>query len=695
MNKLFTFVVLLFFVHISYAQVLNDDCIFATPIPFTDNYCSDEAEFTNIGAQPDPEFIDATNQCVALKWANGVWFSFVPKKPAVLIRVFSVGYGGTMISPKIVLFKRCGEFLSCSPGKDVGVDEFVYDNLTIGQTYFIMIESAVGGEGTFKLCIDDFTPVKSPEGDCKDAVVLCDKSSFVVDFLVGVGENANEIPANICIGQEFASAWYKWTCDQPGSLTFVLVPNNNVPGQVSDDLDFAVFELPGGLDDCENKRLIRCMASGANVGANGQPLPLSNWASCNGPTGLAFGETDEVEPPGCPPGNNSFLRPIDMEAGKSYVLIVNNYSRSGLGFGIEFGGTGTFLGPEPDFEINANQAFECDKSVIITNNSQSETDPIISYSWSFGNRSIPERGEGEGPHEVIYESFGNKTAALTVETSRGCLVTKIVEFFVEACCQDTSTLSLDAQITDLRCYGLPEGRILGIGSGGAPEYEFSIDGEFYRLNPLFGDLASGNYRIYIRDIKGCMDTLDVFVDQPEELIADAGPDKTIELSESTILEGSYSPSYFDVSVSWTPDYNLSDPSILQPDANPYRTTRYLLTVVQDGTGCFATDEMTVFVNANRDLVIPNIFTPNSDGINDYFTAYNVKAAVEIEELKIYDRWGNLMYETRNIPLGDPRLGWDGKFKGQKVNPGVYVYLFKVRFLDDEVLPFAGDITVLR
>jgi len=105
--------------------------------------------------------------------------------------------------------------------------------------------------------------------------------------------------------------------------------------------------------------------------------------------------------------------------------------------------------------------------------------------------------------------------------------------------------------------------------------------------------------------------------------------------------------------------------------------------------------MTIYVNKNRKIRIPNIFTPNGDGKNDYFTAYNVKAAVEINEMFIYDRWGELIYKANRIPLGDIYSGWDGNFKGQKVNPGVYVYLFMVRFLDDEIIPFSGDITVIR
>ena len=240
-QKLITFstiisIIILICGNIAYGQILNDNCLFATPLPSSNNYCSPIGAFTNTGAKPDKEFPSGTMACVSLKWSNGVWFTIVPKQPAVLIRVLGFGNGGTMRSPKIVLFKKCDQYVTCSPGKDVGIDELVFDDLNIGQTYFIMIESSVGGEGTFSLCVDDFVPVKSPENDCRNAIVLCDKSPFVIDRLEGNGNDRNELDPNICIGGEFASAWYKWTCDVPGRLTITLNPNNNFANQISETM---------------------------------------------------------------------------------------------------------------------------------------------------------------------------------------------------------------------------------------------------------------------------------------------------------------------------------------------------------------------------------------------------------------------------------------------------------------------------
>ncbi len=686
----------------SNAQLLNDDCQFATPIPSSDNYCSKDGEFTNVGAKADLEFSQGTAACISLKWANGVWFSFVPRQPAVLIRILGFGNGGTMRSPKIILFEKCGMYLSCSPGKDVGIDELVFDDLNIGQTYYIMIESSIGGEGSFKMCIDDFVPVKAPESDCSKAVILCDKSPFVVNELEGNGNDRNELESNICIGGEFASAWYKWTCEISGRLTFTLTPNNNFPNQITDDIDFALYELPNGIDNCSGKKLLRCEGAGANTDAFGNVVPLSQWARCNGPTGLREGETDISEPGGCQGNNNNFVQPIDMVAGKSYVLIINNFSRSGLGFGIQFGGSGTFLGPKPDFEINNNKAFECDKSVLFTNKSTSDTDPIIKYTWNFGDKAVPNRSNGVGPFDISYQSFGDKTAALTVESSRGCTVTKILDFFVEPCCKDTSTLDVNAITTDLLCFEIPEGKILANGLRGAPEYKYSINGDVFRTNPLYGNLSAGEYLIRIQDQKGCVDSIFKTINQPPPITIDAGPDQTVELGNTTFLNGTYTSFNGVDTLLWTPSSDFEINGIANPEVFPKNTTTYTFTVV-DENGCTKEDMVTIRVNKEYKVYTPNIISPDGSGFNDFFNIWVSKGVKFVELLEVYDRWGNLVYRGVDIKApvqgdlitNDQQKGWNGEFKGQPVNPGVFAWRAQVRFIDEEVKNFAGDLTILR
>ena len=92
--------------------------------------------------------------------------------------------------------------------------------------------------------------------------------------------------------------------------------------------------------------------------------------------------------------------------------------------------------------------------------------------------------------------------------------------------------------------------------------------------------------------------------------------------------------------------------------------------------------------------MPNVISPNDDNINDIFTIYT-GAAVEIISISgsIYDRWGNLVFSSNENPFA-----WNGKFKDENVNPGVYVYALNIQYKVDgrEVSKtFTGDITVIK
>lgn len=679
-------------------QVVNDECRYATNIPDVANYCSGDAEFTNIGAQSDPVF---SHPCVSLGFKNGVWFSFTPRKAGILAKVFGSGNGGTIKNPKILIFEDCNTFKSCSPGNTTDYDELLDVDFTIGQVYYLMVESPIGSEGTFKLCIEEFSPIPFPESDCKSAVVLCDKSPFAVQNLTGTGDDKNEIEAGNCIESETQSVWYKWTCDTAGTLTFTLTPNDFINYQtVSIDLDFALYELPNGIDDCSNKKLLRCMASGANL-LNNSPAPLSQWSGCNGPTGLLLGDPDISETAGCQSGNNNFVKEIQMESGKSYVLIVNNFDHDGKGFSIKFGGTGTFLGPKPNFEINSNNKFECDKSVTVMNTSNSLTDPIVSYSWNFGDKSTPNRETGQGPFNVTYASFGDKIAALTVTSSRGCTVTKTLDFYVEPCCKDTSTLDVNAIGHDIICFGDSNGKIEARGISGAPEYKFNIDGGPLQPNPNFFNLAVGDYLVGIVDLKGCKDSVNVHVGMPELIVVDAGPDQEIELGDGTILEGTYTPMKDNDMISWSP---LSTPSdSLRLHVMPYNTTTYTM-IVTDSSGCVGQDMVEIRVIKNLNLFAPNIFYPDSRQNNNFFNVWGTKGVDKILILEVYDRWGNLVFQGTDGQISSNGTiyyrnrhdsGWNGRFKGQDIVAGVYAWRALVSFLDGTEKNYSGDITLLR
>jgi hypothetical protein len=691
------------------AQIFNDECRFATFIPDTEDYC----DIFNLGGATMDNSVDQPGCWTTTNNSMDIWYSFVPKAPAVYIQLTGrYNNVGTLNQPLMAVYEgRCNDLnlLSCQfVSLGVAFMELTLSNLVVGQVYYIRVSAGNNNTGSFQLCIDSFVPKPSPEADCVDAVILCDKSPFRVDFLNTPGNNTNEVDGT-CIGGERASSWYKWTCDQPGTLTFVLTPNN--PNNIEEDLDFALFELPNGISDCGNKNLVRCMASGQTGGC-----PFNVWEICVGPTGLRDGSTDIQEDPGCyrnhpcatfpgrgipPQFDDNFLAPLEMEAGKSYALVINNFSESGFGFNIEFGGTGTFLGPEVDFEIEALQEFECDKTIIFNDLSSSQTDPIVSYTWNFGAGASQSFNTEPGPHEVIYESFGDKIAALTVQTSRGCLVTKIEEFFIEACCADTTNLAVTAETTDLRCFGIAEGVILASGSAGSPDYQFSLDGVNFVPTPFFLNMDAGEYFVYIQDQKGCTNRTDVFIDQPPPLEVDAGLDQTIELGDSIDIVGRFFPFTNDYQAFWSPAQFTRDANSLFTNKKPVRTTTFTLRIINEN-GCEEEAEVTIFVTVNREIIAPNIILGGDFGQNSWFNITAGKSAWRIDRLLIFDRWGNPVYDEVNLPLaGEGRgnvsgQGWNGTYRnGVPVEQGVYAWVAEVRFLDDVVEVYKGDVTVVR
>ncbi|TVR77751.1 MAG: PKD domain-containing protein [Chitinophagaceae bacterium] len=147
-----------------------------------------------------------------------------------------------------------------------------------------------------------------------------------------------------------------------------------------------------------------------------------------------------------------------------------------------------------------------------------------------------------------------------------------------------------------------------------------------------------------------------------------------------------------VSISWSPADSLSCIDCLSPFANPETTTTYTIEVT-DGLGCINSDQVTldVIVRCDEDLVfVPNTFTPDGDGVNDilYARLFGVK---EIRYFRVYNRWGELLFETN-----DHNVGWRGTDRqGRKLNSGVYVYSVEAVCYNGQTFVKKGNVTLLK
>ena len=148
-----------------------------------------------------------------------------------------------------------------------------------------------------------------------------------------------------------------------------------------------------------------------------------------------------------------------------------------------------------------------------------------------------------------------------------------------------------------------------------------------------------------------------------------------------------------VTFEWTPPLGLSDPTAAEPTITAVNNQLYVVKIT-DEDGCMASDTVRIRVNAKRPVYFPNVFAPDKPFPNDHFTGFSGPAAEQFSLLRIYDRWGELIFERQDFPLNEPNFGWDGLYKGQKVI-GVFTGYALVRFVDQVELLYEGSVTVVR
>ncbi|MEM9991858.1 MAG: gliding motility-associated C-terminal domain-containing protein, partial [Bacteroidota bacterium] len=145
---------------------------------------------------------------------------------------------------------------------------------------------------------------------------------------------------------------------------------------------------------------------------------------------------------------------------------------------------------------------------------------------------------------------------------------------------------------------------------------------------------------------------------------------------------------------WSPATGVSDINTPNAVITPTESGKQVYTLeFNDGT-CIAKDQ--IMVNAVNPeeldcnlIFLPNVFTPNNDGLNDVFSISNPFVVEEIISFEIFDRWGARLFQTT-----DPMGAWDGTFKGMEVNPGVMLYKVTYKCSDTEFIK-TGSVKILR
>lgn len=211
---------------------------------------------------------------------------------------------------------------------------------------------------------------------------------------------------------------------------------------------------------------------------------------------------------------------------------------------------------------------------------------------------------------------------------------------------------------------------------------------------LFDGLGAGDYTVNITDNFGCQFEEIVNVPEASSFTIDLGPDQTINLGEGIQLP-LVTPNTVS-SIIWQPEEGIiCEPDCLSPYILPTQTTTYSLTL-STAAGCMVSDSLTITVVEVRQVYIPTAFSPNDDGRNDIFTIFaNTPNVEQITSLQIFNRWGGLVFENKDFPPNDISIGWDGKWKTERLGSDVFTYFAVVRFLDGREISYTGDIQLVR
>ena len=269
-------------------------------------------------------------------------------------------------------------------------------------------------------------------------------------------------------------------------------------------------------------------------------------------------------------------------------------------------------------------------------------------------------------------------------------------------CSDTTVLALldpePINLVEIDCERLRRPPLTLTATGGVLPYQYSVDGENYRGGEdFFRSITPGEYYLLrIRDARGCE------LEQPEFFFPRAAtvpvalpsfiPQK---VNESTQIDLNYRvPAGQIFSYSWSPAALFDCPTCPNPTISaPF--TQDVNLVIKDIYGCTDSLSTYVAVDGRRPIYVPNVFTPDGDGTNDYVAVFaNADLVRRIVSFQVFTRWGEQVYTDGDFSPNIARRGWDGLLGDRPALSGTYLWIAQVELYDGQVIRDSGSTVLL-
>lgn len=329
------------------------------------------------------------------------------------------------------------------------------------------------------------------------------------------------------------------------------------------------------------------------------------------------------------------------------------------------------------------QPLDCnnDTNGIITAQVQGGT-PAYQYSWA------------DGASTALRTNLGAGDYALTVTDNNGCTTDGAITL-----AQPLPPV-IQVEKTPPTCFGDQNGRIRLMVTGGQMPYRYSLDDGPFGGSSTFVGLEAGVFTFRVLDGKGCITTYVDSLPAPPLLEVYLGPDTTILLGDSVLLDPEISNAFGTIDYLWSSMLLEPLPCVDTPECSmilvkPYQTNTYRVEIT-DEKGCEGVATIKIIVDKPRGIFVPTAFSPNGAPENRRLIVHGKSRTVKnIRVFRIFDRWGELVFEDFNFGVNDFSRGWDGAFRGQPCDPGVFVWYAEVEYLDGYEEVVSGNSTLIR
>ena len=267
-------------------------------------------------------------------------------------------------------------------------------------------------------------------------------------------------------------------------------------------------------------------------------------------------------------------------------------------------------------------------------------------------------------------------------------------------CSATDTIEVEAragqplvwQSKDESCFDKNDG-LLFLDGASEPILEWSLNGELQAGLRADG-LAPGQYLVQSKDTLGCVFDTVVSIGAAEELKIQIGADVQLQYGETAQLRAEVNRSLTELfSYGWLPEEKVSCTSCMEVWIEGIEDGLFIFKAV-DQNGCEAEASIRVQIERNVIITAPNIIAQEISG-NNQFTIYGNEQVKKVNEIKVFDRWGNAIWQTTTNCLNQPSLGWDGTINGTQIETGVYTFVAEVEIFSGEKKLVSGDITWVK